>query len=90
MTNLPELVVAEDIAEMLRVTRSAVHKMAARGELGRFFSLGRRRFVWRREALLEALAEREHSQRRASNGALPPPKPETLEVLRRGRSRSRA
>ena len=53
-TEPPPLLTADELAEFLRLTRSAVYTMVARGELPGVVKIGRR-LRFRREAVLEWL-----------------------------------
>ena len=56
-TVVPELLTADEVAAVLRTTRSAVYAMIARGQLPGVLKIGRRLLVDRRE-LLAWLEER--------------------------------
>ncbi len=80
---LPEILSVEDVAEALGVTPGAVRAMIARGEIPAA-KLGR---CWRirRVALLAAIQEGEVAPASPGRPVPPRPRPEILDLLRRGR-----
>ena len=86
---LPEVLLSEDVAKLLRITLGAARKLIARGDCGPHSRLGRR-LVVRRDTFLETLKIRESlsmGTRRAR--PIPQPRAETMEFLRGKRKRGR-
>ncbi len=80
---LPEVLDLAAVGRAFGLTRSGARRAVLRGELGPFFTVGRRMFL-RRDSLLAAVAAREVTPAPAA----PPPVPEAPEwasrLLRRG------